>query len=365
MIILLEDGMIKIHVSALKPGMIVAKTIYDSDGTILISAGVALKETYIEGLRKRGIGEIYIQTDETVDIVIQDVIQEKTRMDAKRVMQETMNRIGLGKEIHTQEVFAIVDRILEDLLSNPDILVNLSDIRSVDEYTFSHCVNVCVLSVLTGVAMKYSRDELRTLGMGAILHDIGKMMIPKEILNKPGKLTKEEYEIIKKHPQFGHKILEKYPNINDLIRLVVLTHHERFDGKGYPFGLKGEEIHEFSRIVSIADVYDAMTSERAYNKKNMPHKAIEYLISMGNHQFDYEMTKTFVRHIAYFPLGTVVRLSTGDIAVVIGNNKNYPYRPKVRCLWKADGERIFPGIEIDLERMPSVTIVEVLENIKF
>lgn len=357
--------MIKIHVSSLKPGMIVAKTIYNSDGTILISAGIALKDTYIERLSERGIEEIYIKTDETVDIVIQDVIQEKTRMDAKRVMQETMNRIGLGKRIHTQKIFAIVDRILDDLLSNPDILVNLSDIRSVDEYTFSHCVNVCVLSVLTGAAMEYSRDELRTLGMGAILHDIGKTMIPKEILNKPGRLTKEEYEIIKKHPQFGYEILEEYPNINDLIRLVVLTHHERFDGKGYPFGLKGEEIHEFSRIVSIADVYDAMTSERAYSKKNMPHKVLEYLISMGNHQFDYEITKIFIRHIAYFPLGTVVRLSTGDIAVVISNNKNYPYRPTVRCLWKADGERIFPGIEIDLERMPSVTIVEVLENIKF
>lgn len=356
--------MFKVNIDFLKPGMILAKAIYNSDGQILLSSGVTLKETYIQKLMQLGISRVYIDTKETSDIIIEDVICEQNRFQAKKIIRETMNNVYMGGKIATKEVFNIVNNILDDLLKNKDIMLNLSDIKAVDDYTFGHSVNVCVLSLITGIAMGYNTERLSKLGIGAILHDIGKIAIPKEILNKPSKLTDEEYEVIKEHPRLGYDIIKKHPNISALSAMVVLTHHERYDGKGYPLGKKGEEIHEFSRILAVADVYDALTSDRVYKKKIFPHEAIEYLISMGNHQFDYEIVKIFALHVACYPVGTVVKLSTGDNGIVVEVNKSYPNRPKVRCIRNKQGDKYDEKLEISLVDQPSITIMEVLENIE-
>ncbi|WZL72104.1 HD-GYP domain-containing protein [Clostridiaceae bacterium 35-E11] len=356
--------MLKLNVEFLKSGMMLAKSIVSSDGQVLLQEGVRLKENYIAKLIELGISEIYIDIDEVTNVAIQDVIQEQTRITAQNIMRQTMNAVYMGEHLHAQRILQLVSNILDDLLSNKDIMVNLSDIKAVDDYTFSHSVNVCVLSLITGIAMNYNKTQLKDLGVGAILHDIGKVAIPQEILNKPGSLTNEEYYIIQKHTELGYEILKDYAEIHSTSAIVALTHHERYDGKGYPFGKKAKEIHEFSRIVNIADVYDALTSDRVYKKKILPHQAVEYLTAMGNHQFDYDMVKKFILHVACYPVGTVVFLSTGVKAVVVEVHRNYPNRPKVRCLWDRDGNAYKQNLEIDLAQVPSVTIVEVLENIK-
>ncbi|WP_168198230.1 HD-GYP domain-containing protein [Crassaminicella thermophila] len=354
----------KINVQFLKPGMILAKTIYGNDGQILLNHGIELKESYIRKLISLGISGVYIDTKDTEDIVIEDVICEQNRLQAKNIIRQTMKNIHMGKAVYTKDLFRAVSNILDDLLGNKDIMLNLSDIKAVDDYTFAHSVNVCVLSLITGISMGYNREKLEKLGIGAILHDIGKVAIPKEILNKPGALTDDEYKIIKNHPRLGYDILKKYTNISSLSAMIVLTHHERYDGGGYPLGKKEKEIHEFSRIVAVADVYDALTSDRVYKKKILPHEAVEYLISMGNHQFDYEIVKSFVMHVASYPLGTMVRLSTGEKGIVAEVDKNYPNRPKIRCLWDKDGKRYDKAVEIELINHPNITIIDVLENIE-
>ncbi|QXM06469.1 HD-GYP domain-containing protein [Crassaminicella indica] len=356
--------MFKINTKFLKPGMILAKTIYGNDGQILLNAGVNLKESYIEKLMEIGISSIYIDTKETSDIIIEDVICEQNRFEAKNIIRETMKNLYNGDHIKTQELFRAVSNILDDLLMNKDIMLNLSDIKAVDDYTFAHSVNVCVLSIITGIAMGYNRERLEKLGIGAILHDIGKVAIPREILNKPDKLTDDEYKIIQGHPRLGYDLIKKHSSISSISAMIILTHHERYDGTGYPLGKKKEEIHEFSRIVAVADVYDALTSDRIYKNKILPHEALEYLKSMSSKQFDPCVVEKFVANVAAYPVGTIVKLSTGIKGIVVDVHKNHPNRPKVRCFWNKKGDKYLNQAEVNLVNLPSIRIVEVLEKLE-
>ena len=185
-----------------------------------------------------------------------------------------------------------------------------------DNYTYAHCVNVAVISIILGISLNLSKKNLTYLCIGALIHDIGKSFIPKEILQKPGKLTHEEFEIIKNHPRYGYDFLRKSFNLSSHIKLIVLQHHERFDGLGYPNGIIGNKISYLARIVSIADVYDALTSDRPYKRAMCPSDALEYLMSNAGTLFDHDIINVFCKIIIPFPQGTIVSLSNGDIGVV-------------------------------------------------
>jgi HD-GYP domain-containing protein (c-di-GMP phosphodiesterase class II) len=211
--------------------------------------------------------------------------------------------------------------------------------------------------------MDYDEGKLRELGMGAMLHDMGKTRIPNEILNKPGGLTEEEFSIVRKHTNYGYEMLKESRMLSTYASYVALTHHERYDGGGYPLGLKGTEIHEFSRIVSIADVYDAMTSDRVYRRRININEAIEYLVGMGDHQFDYNIVKVFIEHITTYPPGTCVLLNSGEKAIVVDVNKKYPSRPIIRMLTDRDGHGLREPVEVDLTKKNTLIISETIDDI--
>ncbi|MDF2546351.1 MAG: hypothetical protein K0R93_1249 [Anaerosolibacter sp.] len=355
--------MYKIKVDFLINGMILAKNIYDCDGTILLSAGACIRNSYITKLKDLQINEVYIQADETADIVIEDVIQEQNRLEARKLAKTVMDNIRLGNSIESKEIYKRVNLIIDDLLKNKNVIVQLCDIRTVDDYTFAHSVNVCVLSIITGISMGYNHQRLKELGVSALLHDIGKMQIQDEVLNKPSELNESEFNEIKKHSDLGHAILSEIPDIGPDTAIVALTHHERYDGSGYPFGKKAEEIHEFSRVVAIADVYDALTSDRIYKKKILPHQAMEYLMTMAGHQFDPEIAKSFIRYIAIYPVGYIVALSTGERGIITDSNQQFPTRPKVRIVYNSQGQKSTIRKELDLIEHPSVMITDVLEKL--
>ncbi len=354
----------KLKIDYIKQGMMVAKNIYDKEGQILLSAGMPLKQSYIVKLKDVGIDEIFIMSEDDENTIFQDVINEQTRVKAKKLIQETMEKVSIGQGLETEKILAMVEDLLDELLCQKDILLSLSEIRTVDEYTFGHSVNVCVLSVITGIILEYPREKLRILGVGALLHDIGKILIPLDILNKPGALTIEEYGIIKQHAKLGYEVLRKYPQVGEEAALIALTHHERYNGMGYPKGLKCEEIDDYSKIVAITDVYDAMTSDRVYKAKMKPHQAIEYLISMGNHQFDYEIVKKFTRHVASYPIGTMVMLNNGYKGIVSSIDKNFPHRPQIRYMLDPLGIKCYGKSILNLAQHPSIMIVDILENIE-
>ncbi len=358
----------KIQVSFMKTGMIIGKTILNSDGQVLLSEGMLVKEQYKEKLMSLGIMEIYIKSPENQNNHTENTEEKENKIKeniskAKEVIKKTMDFIHDGRDFSTKEIYETVEKILDELLNNEGIMLNLSDIRVVDDYTFDHSVNVCVLALVTGISMGYDNEKLKKLGVGAILHDIGKILVPNKILNKPATLTNDEFDQIKKHTLLGFEIIKKYNKIDYESMLVILQHHERFDGSGYPDGKMKSDIHEFARVVAVADVYDALTSDRVYKKRIYPHEAIEYLISMGDHHFDYSIVRKFIRYVASYPKGTIVLLSSGIKGVVLENNPDYPNRPKIRCVTDEQGHKLKEMEELELTKHPYITITKVLGNL--
>ena len=272
--------------------------------------------SYIQIYRKaseKGISQLYIEDDISEGIETEDLISDETRYYTQSVVKEVMNDILWQNRLNrVPEITKVVNNIVDELLSNDNILVNMKDIRMIDDYTFGHCTNVCILSVITGIELGYNELRLRDLGVGALLHDIGKMRIPKHILQKPGRLTSEEYEQVKQHTIYGFEILKDCDDIRAPAANAALGHHERFNGTGYPRGLTGEDTHEYAKVIAIADVYDAMTSDRVYRMGMEPYEAGSYLTSMGDILFDSELVNTFIKNIALYPVGSSVILSTGE-----------------------------------------------------
>lgn len=334
----------KLPIFLLKPGMKVARSIYNSDGQVLLSAGMRLSANFISRLRALGIVAVYVENALMEGVEVFDVITEETRvqaqkaikqlhMDAARSIEE-----GVDPIIDDEKMSETITSILEDLLSSKDLVVNLSDIRVSDDYTFAHSVNTCVLALLTGISLGFSKNRLHTLGLGTILHDIGKIKVPSEILNKPGNFTQSEYKEIQKHSEYGFEMLRKNYAISITAAHVAYEHHERYNGEGYPRGLKGNAIHEFARIAGMVDVFDALVSDRVYRKGYLPHDAIEMITGSGNYYFEYEIVKAFLQNVAAYPVGTILELSNGELAIVVRTPRGCSHRPDVRTFEIRDGE---------------------------
>jgi HD-GYP domain-containing protein (c-di-GMP phosphodiesterase class II) len=349
----------RVSLDKIQSGAILAKTIVTLEGKVLLASGVEITEEFKKRLLANGITEVYIEDEISKDIQIHGVVHEDIVTEAKRRVKLMMTNPSLKTSIDGYQIMQIVDKIISDILSNRDIVATLSDIRSVDDYTFSHSVNVCILSLIIGIGFGYGSDKLRELGVGSILHDIGKMMIPQEILKKPVQLTNDEFEEIKKHTIYGHELLKKIRGISMMASYIILGHHERMDGSGYPYHLKGENIHKAARIVAVADVYDALTTDRVYRKKLMPHEVIDYITSLGSQHFDQDVVDVFIRYIAYYPVGTGVILNTGERGIVKKYNKKYPTRPVVRVVTDASGKMLQKQKEVDLTSELQYRIVDI------
>lgn len=351
----------KISTKNVQEGMMLSKPIYSSDGHVLLGEGILLKQSYIKRLESYNISEIYIQDDISEDIEINDVIKETTRVEAKVLVKKTMDDYKENKRFISDGSKIMVNRIIDELLANRHLVVNLSDIKSTDDYTFSHSVNVCVLSLITGIKLGLDQLKLRDLGVGAILHDIGKMMISEEILKKPSILTDEEFEQIKEHTVLGYNIVKTDPNVKATSAYIVLSHHERYDGSGYPRKISGEDIHLFARIVAIADVFDALASDRVYRKKLKTYEVVKYLNASSVTHFDKDILQCFIKSIPIYAIGTSVLLSTGEKGIVVDTNKEFPTRPIVRIVYLADGSRNNKFEEIDLTKKLNIIIIDTCD----
>jgi len=340
--------------------MILAKDIYNTSGAILLKEGAHLKKSYIESLKEKGIKTIHIKEESFYDKNIQKVVKESTRKEALNIVQDTIERLPFSQDKNIKQITFIVEKIVDELLNGKNIFMNLLDIKAVDDYTFDHCVDVCVLSIILGKNLNYSRDELIELGKGAILHDVGKILVPQKILKKPDKLTYDEFEEMKNHTVYGYKILQNVPEMSESSIDIVLSHHERYDGKGYPNGLKGENISKYSRIVSVADVYNALTSERVYRKKGKNQEAIEYLTAMKESQFDSYIVDIFIEKIAMYSLNRNVVLNTGERGIVVDINRKFPSRPVVEVLYDESGQKLLRSYCVNLLEHNSIIIDDVV-----
>lgn len=341
--------------------MKLARSIYRGNGEKLLGQGTGLTSEYVNRLKELGYASVYVYDELLNDITFDEIISEKTRLQAFECMQGLMNNVKKGRTINVGAVKNIVDNIVDEVMGSKEIMLNLSNILSFDEYTFDHSINVTVISVIIGMTMYYTKDKLVDLGMGVILHDLGKTLVPGEILNKPGKLTNDEYEIIKQHTWHGFDLLRGNPHIKITSAHVALQHHERFNGSGYPRGLKGKKILEFARISAVADVFDAMTNDRCYRTKFPVHKVYEHMIANSGTGFDPVILDSFIQKIALFPKGTKVLLNDGRSGYVIKQNYMSPFRPIVRLFWQG-GTDLSKPVETDLLQEEALCIAEVIED---
>lgn len=353
----------KVTVNDLKSGMLLGENIYDDMGNILLSEGVKLKGTYIVKIKEIATAYTHIRivnegNDEVKETYEKDPYLTKTRDVAKSIVKDAFSKLNSSGSL-TKDTYELIYSLVSEILNNDDIVINLNELRNIDDYTLEHSVNVAVISIVIGISMNLSRDQLRDLGVGAILHDIGKMMIPNDILNKPSALTVDEYEIVKQHAKYGYELLSKIEGLSDEIISVARYHHERFDGRGYPSGLKSPQISLFAKIVAISDVYDALTSDRVYKKMIEPYRALEYICNMVNIQFDKDIVLKFLKCIKIFPLGSIVELTTKEVGLVVDIHKHNPNRPIVRVLADNTGSIVKGYYEIDTSKNIDIDITNV------
>lgn len=343
-------------------GKQLARPVQTVDGTVLLRAGIILSRDYINRLRQRNYDSVYIHDVLSQDIVVEEAVAQKTYTSAVNTVKETMRQYREGSMVDIRPVQASVEQLIAEIQTSENVTAGLSSIWSCDEYTFAHSVNVCFFSLILGLTRYYSRDKLHELGVGAMLHDIGKIQTPAAILSKPGSLTAEEYAIIQRHPEDGFNILKKLFSVNLLSAHVAYQHHERFDGKGYPRGLSGDEILETARIVAIADVYDAVTQDRVYKRKVQPMEARRLMLEAEGSQFDGDLLQRFFERVLLYPNGTFVRLNTGEYGIIAQQDKWMNSRPVVRVLTDGEGVPLAEAVELHLSSRPGIKIVDVYDD---
>lgn len=358
----------KVQIGMVKPGDKVARSIFQENGNVLLGEGVELNERYISRLRNLGIDYLFIEDELTEDIVAEDSIRDETRTQAVNLIYKTMNSfkdeiVTKGRTIAPdmgRQFRQVFGNIMQDLASRPNMLVNLTSIHSMDAYLFQHSFNVAVLSGIMGIAKGYNRMQLEELGIGALLFDIGMTRMPPKLLSQTGQLSADEQKLLRTHPIEGFNILRKYHDISIVSAHCALQHHERFNGSGYPRGLKQDEIHMYGQIIGLADTYDAMTSPRPHRKRYTASEAIEFLFAAGGTYFDLDLIKLFCNHISVYPVSTTLLLNTGQVVVVTHNNDLAVHRPRVRVIKEADGSKPKAPYDIELKNEVHLTIVKEL-----
>ncbi|WP_432409531.1 HD-GYP domain-containing protein [Wukongibacter sp. M2B1] len=365
-----------IPLSVVRDGVFLAQTLYNTDGKVLLVKGTKLTYKYIQKIKEHGFYSIYI-FDEYSEQELDDIIKPQIRRKAIDTIQNIYNnfittqdaiinplkkdKINSQSQANLSEIQNMAKLIVDDIFSQPKLLISLVDIKSLDTYTFNHSVNVGVLALTLGIAYGLNRNDLYDLTLGCMLHDVGKIFVPNEILNKRGKLNDEEFKIIQEHCEKGFTYLRENTDLGPRVRIVALQHQERYDGSGYPQGLKGDQINTLSQIAAIADVYDALTSDRPYRKALSPHEAIEYLMGSGGTHFNMNMIRSFLQKIIPFPVGTVVKLSNGFIGTVEKINHEILLKPTVK-VFKYNKEAVNP-FSCDLSREKTIVIKDVVYEV--
>ncbi len=340
----------------LQRGMKIGRPVYDDDGRILLNSGVLLNDLYINKLIEKEIPGIYILTEETEDIQIPEIISQQTRLTAISQVKDVFESIQVGKTFDMTQLNQSVNSIIDEITSNNNILINLSEIRTYDGYTFAHSVNVCVLSIVVGLKLQLNQLELKKLAVGAILHDIGKTCIPANLINKTGRLNQKELSEIQRHTIHGWQILRNHPEISLLSAHIAYQHHEQPNGHGYPRRLIDEQINQNAKIVSVVDAYDAMTSARPYRNAMQPSQALHLIRQLSGIQFSPSAAKIFLQCVAPYPIGSRVLLNTREIGVVVDVNNINKERPVIRLLFRPDGKKYNNVQEVDLAKETFISI---------
>lgn len=344
---------VKIHISELKIGMYVSKLDRDWLETPFLMQGFVVESLddidtvaeYSEYIWVDAVQETWVPPEERAILgpkpkakitYINKVSADQERAavvnvyrEARRLTKTLLDDVRLGGVINTEQAKSTVKDCVQSVLRNADALLWMSRMRSEDEYTSEHCLNVCILAIAFGRHLGMSEPELEKLGLCGLLHDVGKMRVPHEILNKPGELTPKEFNMIKAHTVHGRNLLMSSPGIFHGAVDVAYSHHERIDGTGYPRKLKASGISDFARIIAIVDAYDAMTADRCYSRSIPSTDALKNIFKDRGTHFDERLALEFMKCVGLYPPGSLVELVNGSVGIVLETNHRYRHLPRV------------------------------------
>ena len=367
----------RVPVEQLKSGDRVGRDVYsDPAGLPLLKAGIRISDSYRASLERAGVPAVWVDDGLSKGIEPLEVLSEGTKRRAtiaiRDAFRDAPTTLATGRDLPDQtvrEMMDVVDQIIDEVAENVHAALALNDLANADGYTLKHSLAVTTLGLSLGLRLmqKYgwfdAQDKLRfddihgrlpPLGVGLLVHDIGKLAVPPEILNKPGKLTDDEWVAMKTHPMEGVRILQ-HATISPLSRAVVRSHHEQWNGQGYPAGLAGSKIHQFARVAAVADVFDALTSDRHYRKAWPVHKAWTFIVERSGTHFDPEVVSVFQSSVAPYPPGTGVVLSDGSSGIVKEVRPEMLTQPIVRIVLDPAGAAVTP-YEVDLAVVEKLSV---------
>lgn len=344
----------------------------EAEVTKVVAAGI--RELYIDTARGRDVGdgvptasEAQRETAQAVEKMAEaaptplapeprvSLAEEMSRArqafgEAVRIIRGLMDDVRLGRQVEIASTRPTVEKIVASVMRNSNAMMTMRRLKSLDDYTFLHSVSVCTMLVTFAKVIEMELNVIHDLALGGLIHDIGKMRVAQAVLNKPARLTDDEFRHMKSHVVLGSDLVRQLPGIPALALAPLELHHERFDGSGYPKGLKGEQISTVGRMAAIVDVYDAITSNRAYRKAISPAAAVQKLFEWSKDHFDPEMTKVFLKSVGIYPIGTLVRLESGRLGVVVEQSESHLLTPVVRVMYDGRRQHYISPEDVDLSR---------------
>jgi HD-GYP domain-containing protein (c-di-GMP phosphodiesterase class II) len=368
-----------VPVNSVSSGIVLGQNIYSDNGDILLKKGVVLTDNLLTRILENNIFTIYIN-DGYTDQEIEDVIRPEVREKALKAIRNTFKhiadfsqqepgemRLDLKRQLqqksmskYMKRLQAICEYIVDDISQSQQLMINLVDIKNLNAHLYQHSLSVAILSVVIGIELKLDKHSLYNLFLGAVLHDIGKLFIPKDIVNPNIPLQPTQHNALVKHPMLGYEYLKENYHFEAPMRVIALQHHEHFDGSGYPRGTSHDNLHLFSRIVAVCNAYDNLVSDTLFSPAVSPHEAIEYLMGNAGSLFDFQVIDVFCHKVNPYPVGTIVMLSTMVYAVVIKCTPNYPLRPIVQLVDFTTKKLV--GTPIDLMVIKDITIIDVYQG---
>ncbi|CCH49177.1 HD-GYP domain-containing protein [Pseudodesulfovibrio piezophilus] len=354
----------KLPIEALRPGMSIVKLssdVWEHMPNLYTQPGIIRSGDEVRQIKERGFEHAFVEVEVPGELSLEKGLDailaqcdhagpakfrvpfeqeieaafmayENAMLHVRRIVSD----VKLGRAVDYDASMATIDSIVETAVRNPNTLVCLSKLSRYDDYTYTHCINVAAISVVFGEFLGLGKKQLQLLGVAGMMHDLGKIAVPENIINKRARLNEAEFDQIRHHPQYGCDILGKQLSIPGEIIDAVRDHHEKYNGSGYPNGLKSNETSPMGRIISLADVYDALTSDRAYKDAILPNRALALMYGMREQDFDPLEVQIFIKSLGIFPAGSLVRLNTGFHALVYESNPMHPLLPKVKIILDKD-----------------------------
>ncbi len=380
---------IKIIVKHLSPGTRLIYNAYDEDGNLIHHARVPFTLKKIYEILNSGIESLYYnkpviggkyQYCDNIEAYLKNKVYKgprqisiETQLNAVKAMDNIIQTIKNKEVLDLDEARCLVDTILYDMETSDEEIINLLAIQDYDDLTYTHSLNVGLIALSLAIKMGFKEEQVINIGIGGFLHDIGKIEIPYEIINKLDKLTYEEHDIVKKHPALGYEMVKNDPKISSEVKEMILFHHERYNGTGYPFGLKGDQLNDSFSIVAIAEVYDMMTEEQTYRKIYSPKEAFAYIAKEAGKQFNPHiahrfvsgMRNTLLKESHYYSIGSYVLLDTHEVARVLSKDSELTSRPVIEIMINQHGKILIYPIYVDLKlEGGSRNIIKILDEQK-